>query len=203
MNTFPAYYNFHFGSLDCTAFGSTCAEHSVKHFPTFILYHNGEEVKRFEGIANMKRLSDFIEEVLETIKPGSRPIGGPTLPMPGDKSTEAPAPAPAVSITPIEDAKDSTLTLSDNKNTKETKTKAAGGLLKATPVIKNPAKPSSTPNPRGTSVSLTAESFQKSSYHVTGTMVYQVLRSVVFTLQSNGANLGSTWQGNEGKAQHW
>ena len=75
MNTFTAYYNFHFGNLDCTAFGTSCTAHGVKSFPTFVLYKNGEEVKSFVGTKDMKGLSDFVEDALETIRPGSRPIG--------------------------------------------------------------------------------------------------------------------------------
>ena len=80
MNSFTAYYDFHFGSLDCVAFGTACSNHNVGTFPQFLLYKDGKVVKRFEGDRNMKGLSDFIEESLETIRPGSRPINGPKLP---------------------------------------------------------------------------------------------------------------------------
>lgn len=163
MNTFHAYYNFHFGSLDCVAFGSACSEHKVGSFPTFVLYKNGEEVRRFEGAKDMKGLSDFIEDTLETIKPGSRPIGGPDLPNPKDASTkdfQAPEPAPEADAPPAKGAKDTTLTPTVSKDTKETKTKSASKALKATPVKNKPTKLTSTPNPLGTSVSFSAESFQ-------------------------------------------
>ena len=160
MNTFHAYYSFHFGSLDCIAYGSACSEHKVGSFPTFILYKNSEELKRFEGSKDMKGLSDFVEDVLETIKPGSRPIGGPDLPNPKDTSTkdfQAPAPNADSAPAPIKDSK---LTPTISKDTKEIKTKSASKALKATPVVKKPTKPISNPNPLGTSVSFTAESFQ-------------------------------------------
>jgi protein disulfide-isomerase len=163
MNTFTAYYNFHFGSLDCVAFGTACSDHGVGSFPTFILYKDGEEVKRFEGAKDMKGLSDFIEDVLETIKPGSRPIGGPDLPKPKDTSTkdfQAPEAAPEVDAAPVKATKDKTLSPTVSEDAKETKTKSASKALKATPVKKRPTKPTSTPNPLGTSVPLTAESFQ-------------------------------------------
>jgi protein disulfide-isomerase len=158
MNTFTAYYDFHFGSLDCTAFGSACTAHGVGSFPTFILYNDGEEVKRFDGAKDMKGLSDFVESVLETIRPGSRPFGGPDLPKAKDKTSpdyeasEATVPAPE---------KDTKLALVVSKDTEETKTKSP---LKATATKnKKPNKPTkvpSTPNPQGTSFSFTAESFQ-------------------------------------------
>lgn len=163
MNTFHAYYNFHFGSLDCIAFGSACSKHEVGSFPTFILYKNGEEMKRFEGTKDMKGLSDFIEDTLEAIKPGSRPIGGPELPEPKATSTkdfQAPKPAAGADTAPVKGVKDTTLTPTVSVDTKQTMTKSASKTLKATPVKKKPTKPTLTPNPLGTSVSFTAESFQ-------------------------------------------
>jgi protein disulfide-isomerase len=88
MNTFTAYYDFHFGSLDCVAFGSACTANGVQSFPTFILYRDGEELKRFEGAKDMQGLSKFVEDALETIRPGSRKLGGPELPKTGDKTTK-------------------------------------------------------------------------------------------------------------------
>ena len=163
MNTFHAYYNFHFGSLDCIAFGTACSEHNVGSFPTFVLYKNGEEIKRFEGTKDMKGLSAFIEDTLETIKPGSRPIGGPDLPDPKATSTkdyQGPETAEKADVPPVKDTKDTTLIPTVSKDTKETMTKSSSKALKATPVKTKPKKPTSTPNPVGTSVSFTAESFQ-------------------------------------------
>jgi protein disulfide-isomerase len=157
MNTFTAYYNFHFGSLDCVAFGSACTAHGVSSWPTFILYHDGVEQKRFEGTKDMKSLSEFIEEVLETIKPGSRPIGGPALPKSGDESSpDFTAPKEATSPKKVEDAPLKTPAV---KDAKEAKTLSSSGVLQATP-SKKVSKPTSTPNPIGTSISLTAETFQ-------------------------------------------
>ncbi|KAG9231405.1 hypothetical protein BJ875DRAFT_469651, partial [Amylocarpus encephaloides] len=164
MNTFTAYYKFHFGSVDCIAFGSICSAHIVGAFPTFILYKDGEEVKRFEGAKKIKPLSDFVEGVLETIRPGSRPIGGPELPAPGESSTkdfQAPAVAPAEG--PAKVPTDSKLSPSASTEVSASKTK---GALKATPAKdkkpKKPTKPkpASNPNPLGKSVSFTAEKFQ-------------------------------------------
>jgi protein disulfide-isomerase len=157
MNTFTAYYDFHFASLDCIAFGSSCTAHGVGSFPTFILYNDGEEVKRFEGAKDMKGLSDFVEDVLETIRPGSRPIGGPDLPKAKDKtSPDFETSATAAST----GEKDTKLDPVVSVDTKGTKTKSS---LRATPTKKKPTKPTrapSTPNPLGASLSFTAESFQ-------------------------------------------
>lgn len=187
MNTFSAYYNFHFGSLDCVAYGSACSELKVHAFPTFAMYNNGKEVKRFEGTKDMAGLSKFVEEQLETIRPGSRVPGGPKLPKAQDKNSpdfQAPKTAeeaaskdepvrPSKDETEInyknsaKDTKEPTKKQSVVKDTKkEPESKEAGATeakketLKATPVKKKPAKPTRTPNPLGKSISFTAESFQ-------------------------------------------
>ncbi|CAG8972507.1 hypothetical protein HYALB_00001199 [Hymenoscyphus albidus] len=167
MNTFTAYYKFKFGSLDCIAYGSTCTEHGIAAFPTFILYKDGEELKRFTGSKKMKNISSFIEEALETIRPGSRPVGGPELPAPGENSSkDAQAPAPVLAPTGTAEPapKEDSLVPSVSSEVPETKTK--GAVLKATPVKsekpKTPSKPHSNPNPLGKSIAFTAESFQNS-----------------------------------------
>jgi len=174
LNTFTAYYNYHFANLDCVAFGSACTDHGVTSFPTFILYKDGEELKRFEGAKDMKGLSAFVEDALETIRPGSRPIGGPRLPDAGDKSSEdyqARAPAPAANSPATTTSKDqepvadTKLTPAVSQAAAASKIISASGALKATPAKKKtkptkPAKPTSIPNPLGKSISLTAESFQ-------------------------------------------
>lgn len=170
MNKFTPYYDFHFGSLNCIAFGTACTEHNVNAFPMFILYHDGKEVKRFDGTKDMKGLSDFIEGVLETIKPGSRTAGGPKLPKTGDTtSPEFQGPEPAPDTTPktekVEKAAPapveelSAIEPTVNKDTKETKT-SSSGKLQATQVKTKSKKPVATPNPLGTSISFTAETFQ-------------------------------------------
>lgn len=160
MNKFTPYYNFHFGSLDCIAFGSTCSEHKVTAWPTFILYHNGREMKRFQGTRNMQGLSDFIEGVLETIKPGSRTAGGPKLPQAGGKTSpdfQGLGPAAAAAAAPL--VKEDALSPSVSNIVKETQTQTSSNL-RATPVKTKTKKPVAIPNPLGTSISFTAETFQ-------------------------------------------
>ncbi|QSZ35698.1 hypothetical protein DSL72_006820 [Monilinia vaccinii-corymbosi] len=163
-NNFTAYYNFHFGSLDCIAFGSACAAHRVTGYPAFIVFKDGEDITRVVGQKDMQKLGNFMEELLEEIKPGSRPVDKPTFPEPGakqspdykpeekeaDKSTEKPAEKspekPADTV---------------GKETKPDATKIpTKPTLEATKIEKKPSKPTKNANPLGTSVSLTAESFQ-------------------------------------------
>lgn len=168
MNSFTAYYDFHFGNLDCIAFGNACKDHGVGAFPTFVLYKNGVETKRFEGAKNLLGLSEFVEEALETIQPGSRTPGGPELPNVGDNHSKdyqavEPAPKPATTEKAVP-AKDTELTPAISKDTKELRT--ASSVLKATPVSNNKpkktkaAKPVAPANPLGKSIPFTAETFQ-------------------------------------------
>ena len=161
LNAFQPYYNFHFGSLNCVAFGDICSDHKIEAFPTFLLFKEGEFVKKFEGKKDMESLSHFVEEVLETIRPGSRSKDGVKLPEIGADSAEGyvksetgsekgkEVAAGAVAGLPKSDA---TLTAKVDI----TKTKAA---LMATKLPEKPTKSNVAPNPLGTSVSLTAESF--------------------------------------------
>lgn len=172
LNTFSAYYNYHFGNLDCIAFGNACTEHKVNSFPTFVLYNDGVEFKRFEGAKDIKTLSKFIEESLETIRPGSRPIGGPELPAPGDKSSkefQGPEPAKDTTLTATTSGKAALVATPVTKATnvikeEETgvpaiapKTNSVGKLTKKP----KPVKPTTTPNSLGKSIAFTQESFQK------------------------------------------
>jgi len=158
MNTFHAYYDFHFGSLNCFAFGDACLENKVHLWPSFVLYHDHKEVKRFDTgkERNIQTLSDFIEDVLETIKPGSRAKPGPKLPEPGAKnSVDFQAPAPAPTSTLVSDA-----AAAQKPAAEEAKVQTGVKPLKATEVVKKTTKPSVAQNPLGKSRAFTAETFQ-------------------------------------------
>ena len=88
MNSFTNYYNFHFAKLDCVAFGTACSDKKVESFPTIMLFKDGKEVKRTIGTQSMKQLSKWVEETLEVIRPGSRPVEGPVLPIVGANSVK-------------------------------------------------------------------------------------------------------------------
>lgn len=145
------------------AFGDACSKHDVNAFPTFSLYKNGQFVKKFDGHKDMAGMSAFVEETLETIRPGSRPKDGPKLPEVGaasvDPGAEPEEPA----------AKDKDTAAGKKAGTKHNSVVSAEGTAatasaKPKAGIKKKPKPSkshATPNPIGTSVSLTQESFQK------------------------------------------
>ena len=159
MNSFQRYYNFRFASLDCVAFGDACVKHDVKAFPTFSIYKDGVFVKRFEGVKDMAGLSHFVEEVLETIRPGSRPKEGVKLPEPGARSVETGA-QPDVPLKKDKNAAAGAVAALRQNELAATVTSTKASL-QATKVAKKPKEPKAVPNPLGTSVPLSAESFQK------------------------------------------
>ena len=162
MNTFTRYYDFNFGSVDCIAYGDLCGKHDITAFPMFLLFKDGEKVRKFEGKKDMAALSHFVEETLESIRPGSRPKEGVKLPEPEATSVDTAAapdePAskdkdPAAGVAAAEKHMENTP--AEESATAKTPAKVAK------PAKKQPKKPNPNPNPLGTSVALTQESFQK------------------------------------------
>jgi len=141
LNGFTKYYDFHFAKVDCVANGDACAAHSIGSFPTVVLFKDGVKVSSNTGAQNLAFMSTWVEETLETIKPGSRIKGGPKLPAVGDHTVDKPLPEPL----PLDKEKTSTTVAA-------TSTKST---IKATKI----AKP--VPNAAGKSQDLTAESFQR------------------------------------------
>jgi protein disulfide-isomerase len=132
-------------------------------YPSMIYFRDGKEVQRERGSKEMKDLSKWVEELLETIRPGSRKEGGPKLPKPGDKAVEAGPDKEEVVKEKVKDevknkeAASSKLESLKNEPTKEP-TKAATPT--PTPAKATPVKAVSTYNPSGISDPLTAEKFQ-------------------------------------------
>ena len=147
LNSFQSYYNFHFGSLNCIAYGDACSDHGIDLFPTLVLFKDGKEIKKFSGHRTMESLSDFIEETLDSIKPGSRPPKGFKLPGPDDTSIDTSAGEPEKEP--------------PAKDIESTKTNKVATATKVVPQATKVAKPASTPNLAGKSVPLTQEDFQK------------------------------------------
>lgn len=137
LNSFSRYYNFKFARVDCVVNGDACATQKIRSFPTLVLYKDGVIVEQQTGAKDMKALVKWIETTLESIRPGSRPPGGPThIPAADDKSVAvSAADAPAARGQEV-DVKGKT-------------------TLAVTKV------PSRTPNANGKSVDLTAETFQR------------------------------------------
>ncbi|KAF2092223.1 thioredoxin-like protein [Saccharata proteae CBS 121410] len=150
LNTFTRYYDFKFAKLDCVAFSDACAAKDIHSFPTIILFKDGEEVKKHVGASDLKYYSDWIEETLETIRPGSRPKEGVKLPEVGARAVDSNA-KPAVPQAKDKDpAAGSAAAAKANEVASKTKETAPTAT-----------KVRETHNPLGTSISLTAESFQK------------------------------------------
>ena len=138
----------------------------MKAYPTFNLYKDGKFVKKFEAKKDMEHLSSFVEEALESIKPGSRSKEGLVLPEPGAANVDTGA-KPDVPAAKDKDAAAGAAAAEKHNE----KLEAAGltsepkdGIGQIEPVEKTSlenSKPKMTPNPLGTSVPLTAESFQR------------------------------------------
>ena len=118
-------------------------------------------MKTFEGVKTMTTLSKFLEETLDSIKPGSRPAAGPRLPEPGAKVAEIGDPTH-----PINDLEKGNA----DPQTPDSHGPADHGTSKTRPASTSKSgkstKHTATPNPAGQSTDLTPESFQQ---HVTMT----------------------------------
>ncbi|KAL9118193.1 MAG: hypothetical protein Q9187_005264 [Circinaria calcarea] len=161
LNSFQRYYDFHFASLDCTAWGDACTDHKIDSFPTFVLYKTGEEVKRFTGTRDLEWISRFIEEQLESIRPGSRPKDGVKLPKVGKDHSEA----DTVKDVPQGKSKDTVVGELAKQEQVETTTATAAVTATTSSQVAlqatSASKQKEPPNPIGTSIALTQESFQK------------------------------------------
>lgn len=122
------------------AFGSTCRDIDIQSFPTIILYKDGEEVKKSVGDKKIEALSEFIEDCLEVIRPGSRPAKG-SIKLPKVGATSFAVQHPDVSV--------------------DEKGPASGKEVLKTPTKGQAPKNLHKPNPGGVSVPLTAEDFQR------------------------------------------
>ena len=173
MNSFTRYYDFNFASLDCIAYGDACNNHEIGAFPTFSVYKDGAFVKKFEEKKDMQKLGNFVESMLETIRPGSRSPDGVKFPEPEAKSSPdfklegvsekdekkkkvvtGTAVAAGTADTTIGTGVEATGTGLSSAASK------AGGLAKApkkTPL----KKPSGPANPNGSSVDLSQQDFQR------------------------------------------
>ena len=117
-------------------------------------------MKRFnkDTKKNMDNLSHFIEEILESIRPGSRPKDGVKLPEVGAHSVDTGL-APE---TPLAKDKDTVAgsTAAQEHNEIASNSGSEADMSLAT-TRATAAKPAKTANPMGKSIALTQESFQK------------------------------------------
>ncbi|KAJ4360108.1 uncharacterized protein N0V89_000668 [Didymosphaeria variabile] len=151
LNSFTRWYDFKFAKVDCLAYRDTCGDHDIQNYPSIVQYKDGKEVAKKIGEQSLKDMSGWVEEILETIKPGSRKQGGPKLPKVGANSVET---GPETEV----EAKDNDQGVEAAKET----TIAAPSRTSDPPKVAKPtsAKPTSTQNPSGISVALNPETFQ-------------------------------------------
>ncbi|KAH7379639.1 thioredoxin-like protein [Pyrenochaeta sp. MPI-SDFR-AT-0127] len=154
LNSFTRYYDFKFAKVDCIAFADVCNAHDVQSYPSMVYFKDGKELQRERGAKDMKAMSKWVEELLETIRPGSRKEGGPKLPKAGAKS--------------VETGPDTQEVVKEKEKADADEKKALSSIVKSTPTkaakptpAKAKAKPTSNANPSGVVEVLTAEKFQK------------------------------------------
>ena len=147
LNSFTRFYNFKFATIDCVVNGDACQQKEVQSFPTIALYKDGKMIESKKGQQDLKDLSKWVEQVLETIRPGSRPPGGPKLPKVGDRSVDT----VSAQVPALKDVQTASSITSASRLT----AKPTASATKAVAVTRE------TPNPMGKSVDLTAENFQR------------------------------------------
>ena len=159
-NGFHSYYNFHFASLNCIAYGDVCQKNGVQAWPTFLLFKDGKMVEKYKGGRSMEEFSGYVEEKLESVRPGSRPVKGVKVPKAGAKSVDRGA-------TPLY-AEDKSKNVDKGKEAGEKQNDKAAVTVTselasetAKAGRKERTKTGPAPNMQGVSVELTAESFQK------------------------------------------
>jgi protein disulfide-isomerase len=160
LNSFTRYYDFKFAKLDCVAFGTACSSNKINAFPTIVLFKDGQKVKESVGEKSMQALSQFVEETLESIRPGSRPKEGPKLPDAGAKEVDSAAKPENPQRKDKNPAAGAAA--ASKHNALASKVATATAIVTATAIKKtSPHRATGTANPSGKSTDLTAETFQK------------------------------------------
>ena len=165
-NSFHGYYDFHFATVNCITQGDLCNKLEINAYPTFNLYKNGEKIEKFIGAKSMEGFSEYLEEKLELIKPGSRPREGVKAPEAGAKGTGKDTTPDVPAAKDKDAAAGAAAGTKHNELAKEIDATASTSAMSSFETSKagrtNPSlKPGILPNPAGKSIELTAESFQK------------------------------------------
>lgn len=138
-------------------------------YPTFSLYKDSKFVKKYEGLKDIAGLSMFIEEVLESIRPGSRPKDGVKPPEVGASSDEVGAVPKAsggkgkqnAGAKPSASKSSEVEILAGENATIAEDTVSPKSEIKGSKITNQSSKPTAIPNPAGSSFPLSQESFQK------------------------------------------
>nr|POE90392.1 uncharacterized protein c3d6.13c [Quercus suber] len=142
-SAFTQFYDFNFAQVDCVANGDACSAMKITSYPTTALFKDGKHVKELIGARSIAQVSEFIEDVLESARPGSRPAKDKLkLPKVGDHQAEHVL-VPDALLKPTADS-----VVPDKAKTTFASNKKAGVVQE-------------TPNLLGKSTELTAETFQR------------------------------------------
>ncbi|KAH7031278.1 thioredoxin [Microdochium trichocladiopsis] len=167
---FEEYYDLRFAYLNCIAFADTCTKLSISTYPQVVFYTDGKAVDAIKGNKNMTLESGLIEKNIKDQKPATRPTEL-ELPEPGDLASPAHIAKngkPKKSGTSSKTTTGEETVVLEKEDVKEKEPAKAKEATPTKPKVDpwaaanvKPAKATSTPNPQGISVSLTAESFQQ------------------------------------------
>lgn len=117
-------------------------------------------IEKYKGGRSMEAFSGYVEEKLESIRPGSRPVKGVKVPKAGAKGVERGA-APLYAEDKSKDI-DKGKEIGEKQNDKVAQTVTSELASETAKAGRRPRpKTGPTPNVQGVSVELTAESFQK------------------------------------------
>lgn len=159
LNSFTRYYDFNFAKVDCVASGDICVDKGVQSYPTLVLFKNGELVKKSTGAKSLKTASDYVEEILESIRPGSRPKEGVKLPEVGAHSVDTNAKPDEPQAKHKDPASGAAAGEAHNEKAESAPTaKPESDAAAAAAKPKTPPKPV---NVEGKSIELTGGTFQK------------------------------------------
>lgn len=178
---FSDYYDIRFGRLNCIAYSDLCGKHEIRAFPTTITYDKNVTFGKLVGAKNITMLSNLIEGALEEHKPGSRPKelllpapgdtvfpkadGDGKAPLSGDKDKTGKTDDKTAKTGKTDDKTAKTAkmdkTAKTDDKTGKTDTKTGKTDAKTGKTVKTDQKPLTTHSSAGTSIKLTAESFQK------------------------------------------
>ena len=161
---FTKFYDMRFADINCVAYNDLCQQHKVTSWPTTILYENGEPLVTFKGVKSLSVLSGAVEDVLEKVKPGSRPAKI-SLPEPGDETSPDQKPAtdkgakpPGLEIAPAPVGPAAATSVAPAKVEETVAPKYV--TVPFDPPTQKTLKPKSLPNPNGASVPLSFETFE-------------------------------------------
>lgn len=151
MRSFENYYDFHFGEINCMAYGDTCDANHIGRWPTFAVYNGSHLLDMYKDDVEIEPLARWIEMQLDKIKPGSRPQ---KFTLPNTDAEEGQSPLYTI--------------LKGDDGTKGRKAAYNSPVRQHQPNHQQHNPPAKPVNPDGVSVALTPETYDRAVTTTTG-----------------------------------